>query len=150
MPMPPIPLTALSEAQRTQANARFAIIRSTLEKGVTQVQVVRNHDLPPSTAQRWIKNYQEKGLSGLAHASRSDKGEFRNLPDQAIQLIEGLAKPPPPRSVASIVYSEPWTNSFSLDDTENSFYGEINATNSGSKGVLSISLGGESFHGGGL
>jgi putative transposase len=62
MPMPPLPLTALSEAQRTQANARFAIIRSPLETGVTQVQVARKHE-------RWIKNYREKGLTGLANAS---------------------------------------------------------------------------------
>jgi len=48
MPKPPLPLTALSEAQRTQALERFAIIRPVLEEGVTQAQVARNHDLPPS------------------------------------------------------------------------------------------------------
>lgn len=102
MPKSPLPLTALSEAQRTQALERFAIIGPALEEGVTQAQVARNHDLPPSTVQRWIKNYREKGLAGLANASRSDKGKSRNLPDQAVQLIEGLALQTPPRSAASI------------------------------------------------
>jgi putative transposase len=99
---PPLPLTALSEAQRTQALERFAIIRPVLEEGVTQAQVARNQNLPPSTVQRWVKNYREKGLAGLANASRSDKGKSRNLPDQAVQLIEGLALQTPPRSAASI------------------------------------------------
>src|SRR5205807_4289239 len=102
MPKLPLPLTTLSEAQRTQALERFAIIRPALEEGVTQAQVARNHDLPPSTVQRWMKNYREKGLAGLANASRSDKGKSRNLPDQAVGLIEGLALQTPPRSAASI------------------------------------------------
>jgi len=63
MPKPPLP-------QRTQANACFAILRPALEEGVTQAQVARNHDLPKSTVQRWVKNYREKGLAGLANADR--------------------------------------------------------------------------------
>ena len=73
MPKPPLLLTALSEAQRTQANAHFAIIRPALEEGITQAQIARNHNLPKSTLQRRIKNYREKGLGGLANASRSDR-----------------------------------------------------------------------------
>lgn len=51
----PLPLTALSEAQRTQAHARFTIIRPALDEGVSQAQVARTHHLPPSTMQLWIK-----------------------------------------------------------------------------------------------
>lgn len=102
MTEPPLPLTALSEAQRAQAYARFTIIRSALEEGVSQAQIVRTHNLPPSTVQRWVKHYQEKGLAGLANATRSDKGKPRSVPEQAIQLIEGLALQTPSRSAASI------------------------------------------------
>jgi transposase-like protein len=91
MPKPPQPLTALSEAQRTQANARFATIRLTLQEGITQAQVAPNHDLPRSQVQRWIKNDPEKSLAELANAARSDKGQSHNLPDQTVELIEGLA-----------------------------------------------------------
>ena len=36
--------------------------------------------------QLWIKRYREKGLAGLANATRSDKGKPRSLPKQAITL----------------------------------------------------------------
>lgn len=97
-----LPLTALSEAQRTQASERFAIIRPVLEEGVTQAQVARLRNVPPSTVQRWVKRYREQGLAGLADTPRSDKGKPRRLPTEAIQLIEGLALQTPPRSVAAI------------------------------------------------
>src|SRR5713226_980298 len=97
-----LPLTALSEAQRTQALERLEIIRPALEKHVSQAQVARTHQLPPSTVQLWIKRYREKGLAGLANATRSDKGKSRSLPEQAITLVEGLALQTPPRAAASI------------------------------------------------
>jgi putative transposase len=95
-------LTALSETQRTQALERLEIIRPVLEKHVSQAQVARTHQLPPSTVQLWIKRYREKGLAGLANATRSDKGKSRRLPEQAITLVEGLALQTPPRSMAVI------------------------------------------------
>jgi Helix-turn-helix domain len=76
MTEPPIPLTALSEAQRAQATQRFTIIRSALEDGVTQTQVASTHNISVSTVRRWVKRYREKGLAGLADAKvRSDIGE---------------------------------------------------------------------------
>jgi transposase-like protein len=85
----PIPLTALSEAQRAQATQRFTIIRSALEDGVTQTQVASAHNISVSTVRRWVKRYREKGLAGLADAKvRSDKGKSRSLPPDAITLIE--------------------------------------------------------------
>ena len=102
MSKPPLPLTALSEAQRAQAQERFEIIRPALEEGVTQAQVARTHQIPASTIQLWIKRYREKGLAGLANAARSDKGKSRRLPTDAVGLIEGLALQTPPRSMASI------------------------------------------------
>ena len=98
----PLPLTALSEAQRTQAQERFEIIRPALEDGVTQAQVARTHQIPASTIQLWIKRYREKGLVGLANAASSDKGKSRRLPTEAVGLIEGLALQTPPRSIVSI------------------------------------------------
>jgi putative transposase len=102
MAKPSVLLTALSEAQREQALERLAIIRPALEAGVTQAQVARTHKLPASTIQRWIAQYRAQGLIGLAPATRSDKGKVRNLPPEAVQLIEGLALQTPPRSAAAI------------------------------------------------
>jgi putative transposase len=102
MPETSLLLTALSEAQRAQALERFTIIRPALDKEITQAQIARTHQLPPSTVQLWVKRYREKGLAGLANATRSDKGRSRRLPEQAIQLVEGLALQTPPRSAATI------------------------------------------------
>jgi putative transposase len=94
-----LPLITLSEAQRTQALERFAIIRPDLEEGVSQAQVARIQKLAISTIQSWVKRYREKGLAGLANnVARSDKGKSRRLPTEAIQFIEGLALQTPPRS----------------------------------------------------
>ena len=87
-----LPLTALSEAQRVQALERFEMIRPAVEKEISQAQVARTHQLAKSTVQLWVKQYREKGLAGLAKpAKRSDKGKSRRFPEQAIQLVEGLA-----------------------------------------------------------
>lgn len=103
MTAPPLPLTALSEAQRAQATQRLGIIRSALENGVTQTQVASTHHTSVSTVRRWMKQYRENGLAGLADAKvRSDKGKSRSLPPEAITLIEGLALQTPPRSIAVI------------------------------------------------
>ena len=102
MAEPSLLLTSLSEAQRTQALERFALLRPALEGSISQTQLAREHQISLSTIQRWIKQYREKGLAGLANARRSDKGKSRSLPEQAIQLIEGLALQTPPRSAASI------------------------------------------------
>jgi putative transposase len=98
----PVLLTTLSEEQRTQAYARFEMVRPALEEGVSQVQIARTHHLPKSTVQRWITRYREQGLAGLANTTRSDKGKSRRLPPQAVQLVEGLALQTPLRSAASI------------------------------------------------
>src|SRR2546421_4791678 len=97
-----IPLTTLTEAQRRQALERFAVLRPALEEGGSQTQIARDHQMTLSTVQRWIKSYREKGLAGLAKATRSDKGKSRSLPEQAITLVEGLALQTPPRSAAAI------------------------------------------------
>ena len=102
MPEPPVPLTDLSEAQRTQAYTRFTIICPVLEDGVSQAHVARIHNVPASTVQRWVRRYREKGIAGLADAERSDKGTSRRLPPDAITLVEGLALQAPPRSVATV------------------------------------------------
>ncbi|EFH83671.1 helix-turn-helix domain-containing protein [Ktedonobacter racemifer] len=74
MTKPPIPLTALSEAQRAQATQRFTIIRSALEDGVTQTQVASTHNISVSTVRRWVKRYREKGFAGLADAKGEPPG----------------------------------------------------------------------------
>ena len=67
------PLTSLSQEQRAQALERYTIIRPALEKQITLAEVACTHHLSFRTVQRWIKNYREQGLAGLADAVRADK-----------------------------------------------------------------------------
>ena len=52
-----LPLSSLSEAQRTQALERFALLRPALEGEVSQTQIACEHQIPLPTMQRWIKQY---------------------------------------------------------------------------------------------
>jgi len=79
-------------------------LRPALEGQISQAQIAQEQHLSLSTIQRWIKQYLEKGLAGLANARRSDKGKSRHLPAEAITLIEGLALQTPPSSMALAAY----------------------------------------------
>lgn len=98
----PSSFTALSEAQRAQAAERLALIRPALEEGVSQVQLARLHHLSLSTVQRWMRQYREQGLAGLARAPRSDRGTPRGLAPDVMCWIEELARQASARSIAFI------------------------------------------------
>ena len=56
-------MTSLSDAQRTQALERFALLRPTLEGQMTQTQLAHEQHVSLSTIQRWMKQYREHGLA---------------------------------------------------------------------------------------
>jgi len=82
---------ALTETQRIQALERFALIRPHIEEGVCQTELSRVQHIPLKTLQRWIRSYRETGLAGLVRKARSDRGQYRGLPEELVLLIEGLA-----------------------------------------------------------
>src|SRR5947209_15417271 len=81
---------------------RFSLLRPALEEGVSQAEVARRHELPLRTIQRWMNQYRQRGLVGLARQERADRGTRRGLPVDQIHLIEGLALQKPKRSAAAI------------------------------------------------
>jgi putative transposase len=99
---PPTQLTILSAAQKEQAYECYLLLRPCLEEGVPQTEVARQHQFSPATIQRRVKRYREMGLAGLVRLPRSDQGDRRLLPQECIELIEGLALQKPPRSIANI------------------------------------------------
>jgi len=94
-------LATLTAQQRQEAMARFALLRPALEDGVPLAQVARAQAIPYRTAKYWVRQYQLRGLAGLVHQPRSDRGE-RQWPDVLVRLIEGLALRRPAPSVASV------------------------------------------------
>jgi putative transposase len=96
-----VPLTALTEEQRRQAQDRFAVLRPYLEEQASLSHAARQAGVPLRTAQRWLRHYRQHGLAGLARPPRHDRGR-RRLPDPLVRLIEGLALRRPPPSVAGV------------------------------------------------
>ena len=98
----PLPLTAFTQTQRTEALERFQIIQPFLEQGVTLSSIAREKGYPLRTLQDWVKPYRETGLTGLLRLPRLDRGKRRGMPTDMQQLIEGLALQKPKRTVATI------------------------------------------------
>ena len=83
-------LTELSEVQRRQALARYHLLQPYLEGRVTLKSILDTHGLARRTAQRWVRQYRQAGLAGLARRQRSDRGQ-RRIEAELQQLIEALA-----------------------------------------------------------
>ena len=94
-------LAALTEEQRQQAMARFAVLRSHINEGIPLSEVARAAGVPIRSVQRWLARYRAAGLVGLARAQRSDTGH-RKLPADLVQVIEGMALRKPRPSIAAI------------------------------------------------
>ncbi|QBD77333.1 transposase [Ktedonosporobacter rubrisoli] len=95
-------LTELTEEQRTEAYRRYEVVKECVEEGVPQTEVAREYGVPLSTLQRWVHQYREDGLCGLARQPRADRGTRRNLSEEVVKVIEGLALRKPRRSMATI------------------------------------------------
>ena len=95
-------LVELTEEQRAEAYKRYEVVRVCLEEGVPQTVQARESGVPLATLQRWIHQYREHGLCGLARKPRVDRGKRRGVSEEVVKVIEGLALRKPPRSVATI------------------------------------------------
>ena len=94
-------LAELSEAEREQALARFALLRPHLEDGLSAHQTATDANVSTRTVQRWARSYRTLGLSGLVRKPRSDQGH-RNLPYALLRLTAGLAVRRAPLSATAV------------------------------------------------
>jgi putative transposase len=97
----PASFACLSDQQRKEAMARFAVLRPHLEHDVPLSRAAHNAGIATRTAERWLSRYRADGLAGLARPVRSDAGN-RKLSVDFASLIEGLALHKPRPSVAAI------------------------------------------------
>jgi len=95
-------LTELTNHERTQAMARFQIVRPFLERDAVLTDIARQHAYPLRTLRRWVQRYRAEGLAGLVRTPRCDRGTRRRLPLVLHQCVEGLALQTPPLSIALI------------------------------------------------
>jgi len=94
-------LVQLSDEDRAVALQRFALLRPALEDGIPLAHLARSSGIPLRTAQRWVAQYRQLGLAGIARTHRRDRGTHR-FPTELLQLVEGLALRRPPPSVATV------------------------------------------------
>jgi len=97
----PVPLTALSEQERTRALERFRVLQPHLEDGALLNRVAQAEAIALRTAERWVQRYRRHGLAGLARQPRTDRGA-RSVPAELMALIEGLALQTPVLTAAAI------------------------------------------------
>ena len=97
-----LPLTGLEEAERTQALARFTLLRPFLEEGVPLTALTQPQGVSLRTLRSWVARYRRQGLAGLARQVRADGGARRRLTPELQQFIEGLALRRPPPTAAQV------------------------------------------------
>nr|WP_220199342.1 DDE-type integrase/transposase/recombinase [Ktedonospora formicarum] len=95
-------LSELTERQRAEAYRRYEVVREHVEEGIAQTVVARERGVPLKTLQRWVRQYREDGLCGLARPPRVDRGKRRGISEEVVKVVEGLALRTPRRSLATI------------------------------------------------
>lgn len=68
------PLTAYSESHRKKAVAKFKIIEPYIKGNISIKDISKQENIPIRTLYRWKKAYDDDGLKGLIHKTRSDSG----------------------------------------------------------------------------
>ena len=94
-------MEGLTDDQRSNALARFQVIRPFLHNRVPLARIARENKLDLSTLKRWVRLYRLYGLGALTRKTRTDKNTFR-IPAELQQVIEGLALQRPAPSIATI------------------------------------------------
>jgi transposase InsO family protein len=97
------------DTRHEEALRRFQIIAPLLdpdscraEGRVWRRQICERSGTSARTLRRWLKEYRDKGLSGLYPKERKDKGTRRALSDEALELAQELRKELPERSAERV------------------------------------------------
>ncbi|HAT9262581.1 TPA: DDE-type integrase/transposase/recombinase [Legionella pneumophila subsp. pneumophila] len=87
---------------RKEAIDKFQIIHPYLNKTSTLISISKTTGVSIRSLHRWVNQYHKNGLEGLKSKPRKDKGCYRVLPENIVQMIEGMALQKPKRTVTSI------------------------------------------------
>ncbi|KTC69547.1 Mu transposase C-terminal domain-containing protein [Legionella bozemanae] len=88
----------------TKKNAiyKFKIIQPYLDNISTLTFISEDKEIPIRSLHRWVNQYKNNGLKGLEQKRWRDKGQYRQLSDNLVNIIEGLVLQKQKRTVASI------------------------------------------------
>jgi len=94
-------LLSYSDEKRSKAVEKFKIIEPYILEGIPLAELSQEHGTPLRTLQMWTKSYQDHGLKGLIHQTRSDAGSVK-IDAEAKNIVEGIALKNKNISIATI------------------------------------------------
>lgn len=81
---------------------KYGLILPILKREVSMVKVSQSESIPVRTLRSWVKQFSEKGISGLKRAKRKDSGSSRILTPELTGLIQSFTLQKPPLSISAI------------------------------------------------
>lgn len=94
-------LSSYSDAKRKAAVEKFKIINPHFTDGVLLLSISQERNIPLRTLQRWKKSYQDFGLKGLIHQTRSD-AEIIKIDPEVKRIIKNTVLKNKNISIATI------------------------------------------------
>ncbi|RZK28281.1 MAG: helix-turn-helix domain-containing protein [Hymenobacter sp.] len=73
-----------------------------MKREVSMVKVSQSESIPVRTLRSWVKQFSEKGISGLKRTKRKDSGSSRILTPELTGLIQSFTLQKPPLSISAI------------------------------------------------
>ncbi|WP_244946958.1 helix-turn-helix domain-containing protein [Legionella israelensis] len=87
---------------QNKALVKFKIIEPYLNGDESLTSISKQKDIAIRSLHRWVSLYKKYGFDGLKPKSRRDRGCYRKIPEQMVNMIEGLALNKNKKSMASI------------------------------------------------
>ncbi len=81
---------------------RYEIIQPILENDASSNEISKLTGIPPRTLRDWVTKFQNGGLPGLERKTRSDKGIYKSISPEMVDLVIGLALQKPPLLITAI------------------------------------------------
>ena len=92
-------LASVSETERENACKKLRTITPFLDGELTLQAISQDSKVPLRTLSRWITRYRKSGFAGLVRQTRASS---LSMPEEMLQLVEGLALQSSGRTVSSI------------------------------------------------
>ncbi len=81
---------------------KYKLILPIIACEITCLEQGKEHGIPARTLRHWVKQFNSKGLIGLERKHRSDKGNYRCVNNDLVDLATGLALQKPPLLISAI------------------------------------------------
>ncbi len=81
---------------------KYKIIQPLIDHEVTALEIEKKVGIPARTLLFWVNKYRSCGYKGLARKNRSDKGNYRCISKDLVDIVTGFALQKPPLLISAI------------------------------------------------